>query len=292
LAPVPVLCCGNATIGGAGKTTLALDVAARLRDAGTVVHCLSRGYGGRARALRRVHLTDSALEVGDEPLLLATIAPTWVGADREAAARAAVAAGAEYLIMDDGLQNPGLQKTLSFLVIDGRTGFGNGHLLPAGPLREPIAAAAARCTAAVLIGEDRARATTALPRALPVLRAQLIPGTATKALAGQRVLAFAGIASPEKFFATLREAGADLVRQAGFPDHHTYRAEELAALQRHATAERLRLVTTAKDAVRLPHAFRAQVHVADVMLLWEDLAALNALIAPLSHPRRSHPLGS
>ena len=144
-APVPVLCCGNATVGGAGKTTVALDLAARLRARAVAVHVLTRGYGGRARGPLRVDPArhDAAL-VGDEPLLLAAVAPTWVCADRAAGARAAVTDGAGALLMDDGLQNPTLSKTASLLVIDGAAGFGNGRVLPAGPLREPVAAAAPR----------------------------------------------------------------------------------------------------------------------------------------------------
>ncbi|MDE2581170.1 MAG: tetraacyldisaccharide 4'-kinase, partial [Rhodospirillales bacterium] len=170
-APVPVLCVGNATVGGAGKTTVALDLAARLARAGRTPHVLLRGYRGTMRGVRRVAPGDSAALVGDEALLLAEVAPTWVGADRAASARAAVAAGAGALVMDDGLQNPGLVKDVALLVIDGGFGFGNGRVLPAGPLREPVAAAAARCAAAVLIGEDRHGARAALQPALPVLRA-------------------------------------------------------------------------------------------------------------------------
>ncbi|MDE2517533.1 MAG: tetraacyldisaccharide 4'-kinase, partial [Rhodospirillales bacterium] len=157
-APVPVFCCGNVTSGGAGKTTLALTLGAMLIARGVAVHFLLRGYGGTARGTRRVDAGDDVTEVGDEALLLAGLAPTWIGADRAASARAAIAAGAAALVMDDGLQNPGLAKTLSLLVIDGATGFGNGRVLPAGPLREPVAAGAARADAAVLIGADRSGA--------------------------------------------------------------------------------------------------------------------------------------
>ncbi len=139
-APVPVICCGNATVGGAGKTTLALDLARRLAARGVAVHCLTRGYGGRVGTVLRVASgVHPASLVGDEPLLLAAVAPTWVGRDRAASARAAAAADAAALVMDDGLQNPGLAKDLAFLVVDGAAGFGNGRLLPAGPLREPVA---------------------------------------------------------------------------------------------------------------------------------------------------------
>src|SRR5690348_514177 len=139
-APVPVICCGNVTVGGAGKTTVALDIGQRLLAQGRSVHFVLRGYGGTVRGPHRVGTGDTAATVGDEALLLAAVAPTWVGADRAASARGATAAGAQVLVMDDGLQNPWLRQDIALLVIDGATGFGNGRLLPAGPLREPVAA--------------------------------------------------------------------------------------------------------------------------------------------------------
>jgi tetraacyldisaccharide 4'-kinase len=277
-APVPVLCCGNVTVGGSGKTTLALDLLRRLAARGAAPHALLRGYGGTARGTRRVGPGDDAAETGDEALLLATVAPTWIGADRAAAARAAVAAGAGVLVMDDGLQNPTLCKDASLLVIDGGFGFGNGRVLPAGPLRESIAAGAARCRAAVLIGPDETDAAAALPPGLPVLRARLVPGPATQSLQGRRVLAFAGIGRPAKFFATLREAGADVADAVAFPDHHRFTARELEMLM--ARARRLDAVpvTTAKDAVRLPGTLRDAVLVADVTLDWEVPSAIEAVL--------------
>jgi len=187
------------------------------------------------------------------------------------------------LIMDDGLQNPTLQKTLSLLVIDGRTGFGNGHMLPAGPLRESVAAAAGRCGAAIVIGADQHGAIPMLPPGLLVLRARLVPGPGARALAGQKVLAFAGIASPDKFFNTLIEAGAEPIQRVAFADHHPYRPDEITALLQQAARKGLRPVTTAKDAVRLPSDLRAQVHVGDVTLQWDDTDALMALLKDALH---------
>jgi tetraacyldisaccharide 4'-kinase len=276
-APVPVICCGNATAGGAGKTTLALDLGARL--AANRVAFLTRGHGGRARGVHRVDpARDDAATVGDEALLLARCAPTWVAADRAAGARAAVADGAGVLVMDDGLQNPGLAKGLSFLVVDGGAGFGNGRVIPSGPLREPVAAAAARCSAAVLIGEDRSGALAVLPPALPVLRAELEQQD-TAGLAGRRVLAFAGIGIPEKFFAGLRAAGLVLAGTEAFADHHPYASAEIERLLARAEAADAVPVTTPKDAVRLPAGLRARVRVVGVRLVWQDPAALDALLA-------------
>jgi tetraacyldisaccharide 4'-kinase len=268
-APVPVICCGNVTVGGAGKTTLVLDLAHRLVRRGRTVHVLLRGYGGSSRGVHRVATDDPAALSGDEALLLAAVAPTWIGADRAATARAAIEAGADMLLMDDGLQNPTLHKTFSSLVVDGGTGFGNGRVLPAGPLREPIVKAAARCRAAVLIGPDRAGALSRLPPTLPVLRAELRQDPAIGRLAGQTILAFAGIAIPEKFFGPLRRAGAVVAAVRPFPDHHRYTPQDLDWLQRRAAGLSATLVTTPKDAVRLPAAFRARVTVIGVGLAWE-----------------------
>lgn len=275
-APVPVVCCGNVTVGGAGKTTLVLDLAHRLSGRG--VHILLRGYGGTSRGAHRVTPDDPVSLVGDEALLLAQAAPTWIGADRAASARAAVAAGAKILLMDDGLQNPTLTKTASILVIDGRTGFGNGRVLPAGPLREPVAAAAARCRAAVLIGPDMTDAMPRLPSALPVLRADLVQDPSIAALAGRTVVAFAGIALPDKFFDPLRRAGAILAAARPFPDHHAYTARELDDLLREARDRQAVLVTTPKDAVRLSPAIRAQVTIIGVGLEWREPEQIDRLL--------------
>jgi len=277
--PIPVICVGNATVGGAGKTTVALDLAERLARHRWAVHVLLRGYGARAGGLSWVEPGDAVTEVGDEALLHAAVAPTWICADRRLGAQAAVAAGAEVLVMDDGLQNPGVQKRCSLLVIDGATGFGNGRVLPAGPLREPVAAAAARCDAAVLIGSDKTGALARLPAKLPVLRANLVAAPDAAALKKQRVLAFAGIAVPDKFFTSLAEAGADIVQRAAFPDHHMFRPDELKALLSQAEQMHALPVTTAKDAVRLPADMRSRVRVLRVNLAWEDAMAPERLLA-------------
>jgi tetraacyldisaccharide 4'-kinase len=277
-APVPVFCCGNASVGGSGKTTVALDLLRRLQSRALTPHALLRGYGGReAGPLRVDPERHNAAQVGDEALLLAACAPTWVAADRAAGARAAVAAGANAIVMDDGLQNPGLVKNCSLLVIDGGAGFGNGRLLPAGPLREPIAAAAARCQAAVLIGEDAIGARAALPSAFPVLAASLVQHL-DDLVPSADYIAFAGIGRPEKFFAGLRASGVSLRGAQAFPDHHAYAELELTRLLESAAAAGSRLVTTPKDAVRLPALWRKRVDVAGVTLRWEDPGQIEALL--------------
>ena len=276
-APIPVLCCGNATVGGAGKTPLTLEILARLGARGIDAHALTRGHGGSKRGVVRADpARHSAAEIGDEALLLASVAPCWAGADRAASARAAIAAGAQVLVMDDGLQNPTLRKTAALLVIDGGAGFGNGHLLPAGPLREAPGRAASRCQAVVIIGADRHNARASLPATVPVLTATLAPGAAMRALRGARVLAFAGIGRPEKFFATLREAGITLIAPAAFADHHRYTARDLAAL-RHRAAGAI-LVTTTKDFARLGASERAGIVPLAAEFVWDDAAAFDALL--------------
>jgi tetraacyldisaccharide 4'-kinase len=278
--PVPVVCCGNASVGGTGKTTLALDLGVRLTRRGARVAFLTRGYRSRSHGTSRVSLGHDATDVGDEAMLLSEVAPTFVGADRVASARAAVAAGATVLVMDDGLQNPGLVKDLSFLVIDGAAGFGNGRVLPGGPLREPVAACARRCHAAILIGEDRGDVGTVLPASLAVLRARLQPQGPD--LTRRRVVAFAGIGRPAKFFATLQEAGAEIAWHRGFPDHHAYHPAELRRLEKRAAKLDAVLVTTPKDAVRLPLDWQAKVLVAGVSLAWADDSHIETLLGSVA----------
>ncbi|MCP5371118.1 MAG: tetraacyldisaccharide 4'-kinase [Hyphomicrobiales bacterium] len=286
-APVPVVCVGNLVAGGAGKTPVVLDLAGRLAARGLAVHLLSRGYGGTAEAgpLRVDPGRHGAAQVGDEPLLLARRAPTWVGADRAAAARAAVADGAQVLVMDDGFQNPGLAKDLSILVVDGRRGFGNGRVMPAGPLREPLAGGLARAGALVVMGEDEwgedERGAAARAGALPVLGARPVPGPEAADLRGRRVAAFAGIGDPGKFFRTLDALGAERAVSRAFADHHPYTVADLARLAREAEAAGAVLVTTEKDAVRLPTTEPGLVTVLTITLQWDDEGAMDALLQPL-----------
>ncbi len=219
-AGVPVLCVGNVVAGGAGKTPVALSLARRLSANGARPFLLSRGYGGTAAGPLIVDpARHGAAEVGDEALLLAQAAPTIVARDRVLGARAAIAAGAAFIVMDDGFQNPSLEKDLSLLVVDGAYGFGNGSLIPAGPLRESVAGALARADAVVLVGDDEAGVAPRLD-GKRVLAADLGPVAGT--LPAGPLVAFAGIGRPEKFFRTLAAAGGRIVAQHAFPDHHPY----------------------------------------------------------------------
>jgi tetraacyldisaccharide 4'-kinase len=281
-APVPVICCGNATAGGAGKTTVARDIGQRLADRGVAAHFLLRGYGGSLKGPLRVDPdTHDSTQVGDEALLLAEVRPTWISADRAAGGKAAIESGAQSIVMDDGLQNPTLEKDLSLLVIDGHFGFGNGRVIPAGPLREPVAKAAERCRAAVLIGSDDCGALAQLPPSLPVLRARLVPGPEAAMLKGQPVFAFCGIANPAKFFATLNEVGAVIAGRESFADHYPYDEGDVKDLLAQAEALRALPVTTKKDFVRLPPQYRARVTVVTIGLAWEEPASIESLLDPL-----------
>lgn len=280
-AGVPVICVGNATAGGSGKTPVAIDVARRLQLRGLQVHLLTRGYKGRLGGPVQVNpLAHGSADVGDEPLLLARAAPTWVSRDRVAGADAAVAEGAQAIVMDDGLQNPSLIKDLSLLVIDGGVGFGNGRVVPAGPLRETPARALARSDAAVLLGGDATGVARTLPRELPLLRARVeVDRVTALRLNGMRVFAFCGIGRPAKFFETLRELGAELVETRSFADHHTYRPSELRGLLDLARRGGLTPVTTEKDAMRLPSWAQARVETVPIALAWDDDAPLDRLLA-------------
>jgi tetraacyldisaccharide 4'-kinase len=276
--PVPVIVAGGLTLGGAGKTPLALAIAERL--VARHPHFLSRGYGGQAVGPLRVDpARHDSRDVGDEPLLLAGLRPTWVARDRAAGARAAVAGGAGALILDDGFQNPFLAKDLALLAIDGASGIGNGRVFPAGPLREPARLALGRAQAVVRIGEDQAGIAELVAGCCPILAARLVPAPETAALAGQRVFAFTGIGRPEKFFASLRSVGADLVATRAFPDHHPYADAEVEALLAEARRMKAQAVTTAKDQVRLAGKARTQVTVFEVRLDFAEPAALDALLA-------------
>ena len=254
-AGIPVICIGNLTVGGAGKTPAALAVARMLMAAGEQPMFLTRGYGGRLAGPVRVQTQHSAADVGDEPLLLARVAPTIVARDRVAGARHVREAGASVIVMDDGFQNPSLAKDLSILVVDGARGIGNARVIPAGPLRAPVAPQLDRAHAIMIVGEATgasALAIAARARRLPLFHARLEPDrAAVAALAGAKVLAFAGIGNPPKFFATVAEAGIEARVQRRFDDHHRYRADEAAALINQAERDGLALLTTEKDLARM-----------------------------------------
>ena len=282
-APLPAISVGNLNVGGTGKTPVVMWLMEHLSAQGITAHVVSRGYGGRVTGPHRVALTDTASEVGDEPILLAAFGPVWVSADREKGARAAVEAGAECILLDDAHQNPGLEKDLSLVIVDALSGFGNGRVIPAGPLREPVPVGLARADHLVIMGDpdDRARflAKTDLPGGLGASEARLAPLRTGMAWDGMRVLAFAGIGRPEKVFTTLEALGAILMRTRSFNDHTTYSGTVLARLDAEAKSLGAQLVTTEKDAVRLPAEFRRKVLTLPVRIDLTDKAGLPAAVA-------------
>lgn len=285
-AELPTIVVGGLTLGGDGKTPTVLALAALLRDMGERPACVTRGYGRESGARRDAFVVDprrdGAAEAGDEALLLARMAPTIVAADRRAAARLAQAQGATALLSDDGLHSRALRPDLAIAVVDAAHGAGNGLCPPAGPLRAPLAGQIALVDLLVVVGDGEAgEQVAALARAAgkPVLRACLRPDAeAAERLKGAPVLAFAGIGRPEKFFATLEEAGARLVGRRVFGDHHPYRERDLLDLRRDAQSLGATLVTTEKDAARLP-AGAMDVAVLPVALCFEHVREVRAALA-------------
>lgn len=283
--PVPVICVGNNGVGGAGKTPTAIALCRMLQEAGFTPHVISRGYKGRYDGTVRVDPSiHIAVEVGDEPLLIARHAPCWVAKRRLHAAKAAIAEGADVIIMDDGLQNPSIHKDVSILVVDSGYGFGNHFMLPAGPCREPVNVSMQKADMVLIIGEnDNPAITSHIPAGTPVFRATLQPDS-TVDLKGKRVHAFAGIAHPEKFYKTIERLGAKIALITWFADHHIYQQRDLDRLSRETAEHDALLVTTEKDAVRLPVDFCHQVMVVPVTLSVDNKDGWRTII--LEHMKR------
>jgi tetraacyldisaccharide 4'-kinase len=278
-AGLPVICVGNLTLGGAGKTPVASEIRRRLVAAGVRAATLSRGYRGEQTGPLQVDpLTHSARDVGDEPLMLAASGESWIAKDRPAGAHAMKNAGVAAIVMDDGHQNPLLRKSLSLVVIDAVDPFGNGFVFPKGPLREPVAAGLSRADAVVLVGDGDAPSELAAFKR-PILRARLAPAPAPQP---GLYIAFAGIGRPERFFDSLKaNPGVDLADAVPYPDHHAFQSSDLDFLMKLAAERSARLITTHKDHVRLPPSARADIAVAPVEMRFADGAALDALLAPV-----------
>lgn len=288
-AGIPVLCVGNYHVGGAGKTPTVLALAKLLRELGETPVVLSRGYGGKLRGPLRVDPErHAASDVGDEPLMLAGVLPVVVARKRADGVPLARSLAASVILMDDGFQNPSVVKDASLIVIDGDRGLGNGQVFPAGPLRAPLRPQLARTDALVIVGNGNAAEAVAAEIAAqgkPVLRAHLKPDQAQAALLrGRRVLAFAGIGDPARFFDTLEASGVDVVQRRAFPDHHPFSQSEIESLIADAKRDALTLVTTEKDLARLNRAgslpdWAQAIAPFAVTLAFDDAAALRKFVA-------------
>lgn len=279
---IPVICVGNATMGGTGKTPVAIYLLKSLRRLGINAVGLTRGYGGKEKGPVTVNETHTAADVGDEPLLLARNGPVWVAAGRDDGARAAIANGAQAIIMDDGHQNPLLEKTLSLVVVDAEVGFGNGCVFPAGPLRENLQASLARADAVVLMKptadfdiSDELAEQLAGKVVIPAYLAPAAPPPKGK------LYAFAGIGRPNKFFDSLRRHGGDLVEAMSYADHYKYKTEDIESLFALASEYEASLITTEKDYVRVPAGYRKGVTPWPVHVVFEDELTMRRLLHPI-----------
>jgi tetraacyldisaccharide 4'-kinase len=284
-ADCPVICVGNFTLGGSGKTPSVQLVADLLKACGKQPAILLRGYGGTATGPLRVDIMQhNAKLVGDEALLHTHIAPTWVARDRAKGATAILAAGGcGCIVMDDGAQNPKLHKDLVINVIDGGIGFGNQHVFPAGPLREALTPALERTDAVIIIGDDKTHVASFLKNhpsfgRKPIFQAHVTAAESLDSLLKDTWLAFAGIGRPTKFYDTLRNYGFKLNGTYDFPDHHPYTGKDIKRLAQQAETLQSRLLTTTKDWVRIPAGYQHMVEFLPVRLHIEQIDDLTSLL--------------
>lgn len=284
-ADIPIICVGNVTAGGSGKTPVSIAIAEYLKENNNIdVHFLTRGYGGNISEVKADLEEHSAHQIGDEPMLLAKIAPTWIYPNRIEGANKAAENGADIIIMDDGLQNPSIKKDMTFLVVDGKYGIGNGRILPAGPLREHFSSGLEKSDAVVIIGKDsNNRITSLCPADMPILRTKVKPNKHdVEKLTGKNVVAFAGIAHPNKFFGTLKEIGCNVISKYEFKDHYPYAQTDIQPILDEAFRLNAIPVTTAKDYVKLTEDQKQQINVLNISIVWQDEDKFASLMQQIS----------
>ncbi len=281
ISQLPVICIGNIVVGGAGKTPVAIKLGILLKKNGYKPHFVSKGYGGIETNNTLIKEWHSPQSVGDESLLLSEIAPTWIGKDRNKSFMLAWESGADCIIMDDGFQNPTLQKDFSIIVINGEQGFGNKRVIPSGPLRESISRGISRANLIIVIGEIAEDVRKKIPRAIPLIHANFKISKDNKIYKNQKVTAFAGIAYPDKFYNSLQEQGAILEKKISYPDHHIFDENDMLNLAETANMTKSILVTTKKDFVRIPKAYRSLVSTLDGEIEFEEEKLLVEILSNL-----------
>ena len=275
---LPIICIGNIVVGGAGKTPVAIKLGSLLKRKGYKPHFVSKGYGGIETNNILIKEWHSAQSVGDESLLLSEVAPTWIGKDRNKSFALAKENGADCIIMDDGFQNPSLQKDFSIIVINGEQGFGNKRVIPSGPLRESISRGISRANLLIVIGEIAEDVGRKIPRTVPLIHAKFKISKDNRIYKNQKVTAFAGIAYPEKFYNSLNEQGAILEKKISYPDHHIFDENDMLNLAENANLTKSVLVTTKKDFVRIPKSYRSLVSTLNGEIKFEDENLLKEIL--------------
>lgn len=271
---IPVICIGNLTAGGTGKTPVSISLAEMLQAQKLNPYFISRGYGGSLKGVLVDNSKHQPKDVGDEPLLLSKQAPVVVNSDRIAGAQLAQENGADILIMDDGFQNPYLYKDISFIVVDGALGFGNRRPIPSGPLRESLTGGLKRADAIIIIGEDKQKRGKFIDK--PIFRGTMEPSI--KTLKGEKIIAFAGIGRPSKFYYSLIALEAILIKTIDFPDHHTYTVDELEQIIQEAKTLKASIYTTSKDFVKIPTSLQKHFQVLEITIKWENPKSLMQFI--------------
>ena len=275
---IPIICVGNIVVGGAGKTPVSLKIGKILKLAGYKPNFISRGYAGIIKTSTLVENWHSPKSVGDESLLLGEVAPTWIGVNRNNSIKLAADKGCDCIIMDDGFQNPSIHKDFSIIVINESQEFGNKKVMPSGPLRESIGRGLSRTNLVIIIGNITESIKKIIPDHIPIISAKFKINNENQIFKGQKITAFAGLAYPEKFFNSLYEQGAKIVKKITYPDHHIYDENDLLSLAEIANKTQSILVSTEKDFVRIPKSYRSLVNTLQGEIIFKNEELIKEII--------------